>query len=55
MPTDRRLYIGPRLRRLRRDVPKGLAAAIERALTKPRAERWPTAAAMRDALTPFAG
>jgi len=45
----------PALRRLRRDVPKGLAAAIERALTKPRAERWPTAAAMRDALTPFAG
>jgi serine/threonine protein kinase len=45
----------PELRRLRRDVPKGLAAAIERALAKPRAERWPTAAAMRDALAPFAG
>ncbi len=45
----------PELRRLRRDVPKGLAAAIERALTKPRTERWPTAAAMRDALAPFAG
>src|SRR6266567_5870645 len=45
----------PELRRLRRDVPKGLAAAIERALAKPRGERWPTAAAMRDALAPFAG
>src|SRR6266567_6132857 len=45
----------PDLRRLRRDVPKGLAAAIERALAKPRTERWPTAAAMRDALAPFAG
>jgi serine/threonine-protein kinase len=45
----------PELRRLRRDVPKGLAAVIERALAKPRAARWPTAAAMRDALAPFAG
>jgi serine/threonine-protein kinase len=45
----------PELRRLRRDVPKGLATAIARALAKPRAERWPTAAAMRDALAPFAG
>ena len=45
----------PDLRRLRRDVPKGLAAAIEQALAKPRTERWPTAAAMRDALAPFAG
>ena len=45
----------PDLRRLRRDVPKGLAAAIARALAKSRAERWPTAAAMRDALAPFAG
>jgi len=45
----------PELRRLRRDVPKGFAAAIERALAKPRGERWPTAAAMRDALAPFAG
>ncbi|HEX9394218.1 MAG TPA: serine/threonine-protein kinase, partial [Gemmatimonadales bacterium] len=45
----------PELRRLRRDVPKGLAATIERALAKPRAARWPTAAAMRDALAPFAG
>ena len=45
----------PDLRRLRRDVPKGLAAAIEQALAKARAERWPTAAAMRDALAPFTG
>ncbi len=45
----------PDLRRLRRDVPKGLAAAIARALAKPRAERWPTAAAMHDAVAPFAG
>ena len=33
----------PDLRRMRRDVPKGLAAAVERALAKPRGERWPTA------------
>ena len=45
----------PELRRLRRDVPKGLAAVIQQALAKPRAERWPTAGAMRDALVPFAG
>ena len=45
----------PELRRLRRDVPKELAAAIEQALAKSRAERWPTAAAMRDALAPFGG
>lgn len=45
----------PDLRRLRRDVPKGLAATIERALAKGRGERWPTAGAMRDALAPFAG
>ena len=45
----------PELRKLRRDLPKDLAATIQRALAKTRAERWPTAAAMRDALQPFAG
>jgi serine/threonine-protein kinase len=45
----------PDLRRLRRDVPKALAAVITQGLAKTRAERWPTAAAMRDALAPFAG
>src|SRR5437870_6929016 len=43
----------PDLRRLRGDVPKPLAAAIARALTKAREERWQTAAEMREALLPF--
>lgn len=43
----------PDLHGLRRDVPKGLAAVVARALAKPRAERWQRAAEMREALQPF--
>src|SRR5690349_8391016 len=43
----------PDIRSVRRDVPKGLAAVIARALVKQRDERWQHAADMRDALTPF--
>jgi len=43
----------PDLRSLRKDVPAGLAAAVHRALAKPRAERWQTADEMRAALAPF--
>ncbi|PYP59864.1 MAG: serine/threonine protein kinase [Gemmatimonadetes bacterium] len=43
----------PDLRSIRRDVPKELAAALARALVKPRAERWQRARDMRDALAPF--
>src|SRR6266705_323097 len=45
----------PDLRALRRDVPKPLAAIIARALAKSAAERWQTAAQLREALQPFAG
>src|SRR6266705_2615993 len=45
----------PDLRSLRSDVPASLAAATARALAKSREERWQTAAAMREALAPFAG
>ncbi len=44
----------PDLRALRRDVPKPLAAIIARALAKSPAERWQTAAQLREALQPFA-
>src|SRR6266581_814553 len=44
----------PDLRALRRDVPKPLAAVIARALAKSAAERWQTAAQLREALQPFA-
>lgn len=40
----------PDLRTLRSDIPAELAAGIGRALAKTPAERWQTAAAMRDAL-----
>jgi serine/threonine protein kinase len=43
----------PDLHGLRRDVPKGLAVVVARALAKPRAERWQRAAEMREALLPF--
>ena len=44
----------PDLRALRREVPKPLAAIIVRALAKAVAERWQTAAELREALQPFA-
>src|SRR5690242_6962644 len=44
-PPDRRPW--------RREGPKGLAAASGKSLAKPRTERWPTAAAMRDARGPL--
>src|SRR6266566_4411194 len=44
----------PDLRAQRRDVPKPLAAIIARALAKSAAERWQTAAQLREALQPFA-
>lgn len=44
----------PELRTLRRDVPADLAAAIGKALAKPREQRWQTASEMRDALLPHA-
>jgi serine/threonine-protein kinase len=43
----------PELRSLRKDVPKGLAAVVTKALAKPREERWQTAEEMRQALAPF--
>src|SRR2546421_211614 len=45
----------PDARSIRRDVPKGLAAVLARALVKPRAERWQRAGDMRVALAPFVG
>src|SRR5437016_3171016 len=45
----------PDVRSIRRDVPKGLAAVLARALVKPRAERWQRAGDMRVALAPFVG
>ncbi|MBI1967645.1 MAG: serine/threonine protein kinase [Gemmatimonadetes bacterium] len=44
----------PDVREFRKDVPPPLAAAIARALAKPRAERWQTADEMRLALSPYA-
>jgi len=44
----------PDVRSLRRDVPKALAAVVAKALAKRRPDRWQTAAAMREALLPFA-
>ena len=43
----------PDLRKLRRDVPRPLSDAVMKALAKPRAERWQTAAEMRQALLPY--
>ncbi|HEX4574106.1 MAG TPA: serine/threonine-protein kinase [Gemmatimonadales bacterium] len=43
----------PDVRTLRPDLPPPLAAAIARALSKTRAERWQTATEMRAALEPF--
>src|SRR6266496_2835708 len=43
----------PSLHGLRREVPRGLADVVARALAKPRAERWQSAAEMRAALAPF--
>ena len=40
----------PAMTELRPDAPRALREAIERALAKSREDRWPTAAAMRDAL-----
>ena len=40
----------PRVETLRSDAPKALADAIDRALAKEPGDRWPTAAAMREAL-----
>jgi eukaryotic-like serine/threonine-protein kinase len=42
----------PDLRSLRPEVPDMLSGAIARALTKTPEERWESASAMRDALTP---
>ncbi len=44
----------PSLHGLRREVPRGLADVVARALAKPRAERWQRAMEMREALLPFA-
>src|SRR5213592_1997973 len=48
-------YPAPDLRTLRREVPKPLAAAVGKALAKQVAERWQSAAEMREALQPYAG
>jgi serine/threonine-protein kinase len=40
----------PPITKLRPDVPPGLVAIVERALAKAPSERWPNAAALRDAL-----
>ena len=45
----------PDLRSLRRDTPKPLAVAVGKALAKQVAERWQSAAEMREALQPYAG
>jgi serine/threonine-protein kinase len=44
----------PSVREFRKDVPVTLAEALDRALRKVPAERWPTATAMRAALLPYA-
>jgi serine/threonine protein kinase len=43
----------PSLHGLRREVPRGLADVVARALAKSRTERWQSAAEMRAALAPF--
>ncbi|HKA59451.1 MAG TPA: serine/threonine-protein kinase [Gemmatimonadales bacterium] len=43
----------PDLRKLRRDVPRGLGDAVMKSLAKARDARWQTAADMRQALLPF--
>ena len=43
----------PRLSDVRPDVAPGLAHVVDRALERNPADRWPNAAQMRDALTPF--
>src|SRR6266571_5333704 len=48
-------YPAPDLRTLRREMPKPLAAAVGKALAKQVAERWQSAAEMREALQPYAG
>src|SRR5213594_3425049 len=48
-------YPAPDLRTLRREVPKPLAVAVGKALAKQVAERWQSAAEMREALQPYAG
>ncbi len=43
----------PRISDARPDIAPGLAHVVDRALAREPDDRWPTAAAMRDALTPF--
>ncbi len=43
----------PRIGDVRAGIPPGLAHVVERALERDPALRWPNAASMRDALTPF--
>jgi serine/threonine-protein kinase len=43
----------PRLGDVRAGIPPGLAHVAERAMARDPQDRWPNAAAMRDALTPF--
>jgi serine/threonine-protein kinase len=43
----------PRIIDVRPDIAPGLAHVVDRALARDPDDRWPTAAAMRDALTPF--
>ncbi len=43
----------PRIIDARPDIAPGLAHVVDRALAREPDDRWPTAAAMRDALTPF--
>ncbi len=43
----------PKLRKLRKDTPKELAATIDKALENKREDRWQSAAEMRAALPPF--
>jgi len=42
------------LRQIRADVPRGLSTVLDRALAREPADRFPTAAALADALMPFA-
>lgn len=53
LPALRRAHLtqsAPPLRSLRPDAPEGVAAAIDRALAKRRADRFPSVAAFRDAV-----
>src|SRR5213083_719506 len=54
VPDMHQHYPAPDLRTLRREVPKPLAAAVGKALSKARETRWQTAADMRQALLPYA-